>query len=137
MTQVNKQLSFNLEGLREEYKKIYEQGKRTEFSLIIGYDNTNNERDISCFEAGIIEDFCLDFQGCSLFRGQGYWLNEETEKPVQERNIKIEVSVYASQQQEAYNKIQKTVAFYKKLFNINVEWIHCTAYDVNAKHFKI
>ena len=113
-----------------------------EFNVVIGYPSTNNSKDLSCFEAGVIEDLCLDYGGVSTFRGNGYWYNtdkdpEFTDAVEIEQNIKIELRVTKSKEGDAYRSIQRIVSYYKELFKIEIKDIHCTAFDLKARHFEV
>jgi hypothetical protein len=137
-----------LEMFNTMQREMEEQARseaRCEFSIVIGY--SQESEDIGQFEAEIIRTLCLEYQGCSVTRGQGYWLcddefntdNEifEVANPATERNITINLSVYSDLEEEAYNFIQKQVAFAKNLWDIDVEWIHCTTQTVRARHFQV
>lgn len=137
-----------LEIINTQQQEMQQQAReeaRCEFSIVIGYSEESEE--IPHFEAEIIRALCLEYQGCSVNRGQGYWLCDdeynidndifEVANPASERNITINLSVYKDLEEEAYNFIQKQVAFAKGLFGIDVEWIHCTTQTVRARHFQV
>jgi len=134
-----------LEAARIEMveKSLNDNETLVEFNIVIGYPTTlNNSKDLSAFEAGVVEDLCLDFGGISTFRGNGYTLDidkdpEHTDAVDMEQNLKIELSVSKSQEGDAYRKIQSVVSYYKALYDIKIKDIHCVAFDIKARHFEV
>lgn len=137
-----------LEMFNTMHREMEQQAReeaRCEFSVVIGYSVESEE--IGNFEAEIIQTLCLEYQGLSVIRGQGYWipdanLDYETycngvAAPTSESNITINLSVYSHLEEEAYDLIQKSISFAKDLFNIDIEWVHCTTQTVRARHFEV